>query len=64
MKITNITNRTRDIGVTGQVAGPGETIEVDDDIGKSLCEQEDRWKSAKKDETPKKPVADGKEKNR
>ena len=25
------------------VAEPGETIEVDDDLGKSLCKQVDRW---------------------
>lgn len=58
MKVQNLTSRT--LEVAGQTAGPGEAIEVDDDIGKSLCEQVDRWaKSTSK--SPKKAASSGEE---
>lgn len=43
MKIRNVTDRARVIAATAQIVGPGETVEVDDDLGKSLLEQPDRW---------------------
>lgn len=31
--------------MSGIEAAPGGVIEVDDDLGKSLCEQSDRWEA-------------------
>lgn len=36
------------LAATGQRCEPGETIEVDDDLGRSLCEQTDKWAKARK----------------
>lgn len=36
------------IAATGQTATAGETIEVPDDLGRSLCEQSDKWQKVKK----------------
>ncbi len=55
MKIRNKRDREVAIDAAGfapVVAGPGEVIEVDDVLGKSLCEQVDRWESVK-DSKPK-----------
>lgn len=46
MKIQNVRGYALEIGVTGQLVNPGETVEVDDLLGKSLCEQEANWKLA------------------
>lgn len=51
MKITNVSPAARTIAATGQSCEAGETIEVDDDLGASLCEQVDVW--AKAQPTPK-----------
>lgn len=47
MKITNQDRRAREIAATGQIVEPGETVEVDDDLGRSLCEQPANWAEAK-----------------
>lgn len=47
MKIVNVTTRTREIGVTGQRVEPGEAVEVDDALGKSLLEQPANWGKSK-----------------
>lgn len=43
MKITNQRPYPVEIAATGDVVAPGETVEVDDDLGKRLCEQADAW---------------------
>lgn len=53
MKITNVYARAREIAATGKVVEPGETVDVDEELGKSLCEQPDNWVKA----TPNKPKA-------
>lgn len=47
MKITLIADLAREIAVTNQFVEPGETVEVDDELGKSLCEQAEVWQPAK-----------------
>ena len=37
-----------EIAATGQLAAPGEPLEVDDRLGLSLCDQPDNWKPADK----------------
>ena len=37
-----------EIGATGQHVAPGATVEVDDALADSLCEQVDTWASASK----------------
>lgn len=34
------------IAATDQIVASGETVEVDDDLGRSLCEQTDNWAAA------------------
>lgn len=46
MKITNVTNRPREIAATGQVAAAGATVEVDRDLGERLCRQTRVWRDA------------------
>ena len=36
-----------EIGATGQVVAPGETVDVPDDLGAALLEQPDNWQPAK-----------------
>lgn len=43
MKVTNISGRARDVPAIGQIVEAGESVEVADDIGQSLCEQVDVW---------------------
>ena len=44
MKVTLIAGwPAQTIAVTGQRCIPDGTIEVDDDLGKSLCEQAGKW---------------------
>lgn len=38
----------RIIAATGQLAEPGQPVDVDDDLGASLLEQTDVWQTAKK----------------
>lgn len=45
MKVRNISDRDRVIAATSQVVEAGDTAEVDDEVGNSLLEQEDVWKS-------------------
>lgn len=47
MKIRNVRPYTLEIGVTGQLVNPGEEVEVDDQLGASLCEQPANWKPVK-----------------
>jgi hypothetical protein len=57
------TGGEREIAATGQLVQPGETIEVDDDLGASLCEQVDVWADATPRSKPKAtPAADKQEK--
>lgn len=63
MQITNVHEAARELP-TGQVVEPGETVEVDDELGASLCEQPANWASATPRSKPKprrrakpKPVA-------
>lgn len=46
MRVTLICDHARELAATGQLVEPGETIEVDDDLGASLCEQVDVWADA------------------
>lgn len=36
------------IAATGQTVAAGETVDVADDLGRSLCEQTDKWAPARK----------------
>lgn len=47
MKVTNQRPYALEIVATQQVVEPGESVEVDDALGKSLCEQPDNWQQAK-----------------
>lgn len=42
MQVTNPFSRTLTIAATGQTVGPGEAVEVDDDLGRHLLDQ--GWK--------------------
>ena len=44
MKVVNVSGRPREIAATGQTVQPDQAVEVPDRIGRSLCEQPDRWK--------------------
>lgn len=46
MKITNISDRSRVIAATSDIVDPGDSVEVTDALGESLCEQTDRWAKA------------------
>lgn len=43
MKIQNVSGAALEIAATGQLVHPGEAVEVDPLLGKSLCEQEANW---------------------
>lgn len=58
MQITNVHDDAREIGVTGQVVQPGETVTVDDELGASLCEQPANWLSATPRSKPRKSEED------
>lgn len=45
MKIQNVRDFALEIGAINKLVNPGETVEVDALLGKSLCEQESNWKS-------------------
>lgn len=61
MKITNQTERPREIAATGQIVDAGETVEVDDDLGRSLCEQPANWAEAKPTKTKTSTAGESKE---
>lgn len=46
MKIRNVLGRPLEIAATGQLVGPDEVVEVDDTLGRALCEQPANWKPA------------------
>lgn len=46
MKIRNATSRDLTIAATGQHVEAGKTVEVDDDLGKQLCDQADVWRKS------------------
>lgn len=54
-------NQARTIAATGQRVEPGETVEVDQALGESLCEQPDVWAKGK---APKKSEGSDKESDR
>lgn len=60
MKITNISDRSRVIAATSDIVEPGDSVEVADDLGASLCEQTDRWAKA---QSKTKSAASGEEKS-
>lgn len=43
MKIRNANTVALELEATGQIVEPGEEIEVDDELGASLCEQPRNW---------------------
>lgn len=45
-KIVNLRPWKVEIAATGQAVEAGGTVEVDDDLAESLCEQPDNWKPA------------------
>lgn len=47
MHIRNQRPYALEIAATGERVEPGDTAEVDDDLGKSLLEQPDNWAPAK-----------------
>lgn len=51
MQIKNVRSYALEIAKTGQLVEPGESVEVDDDLGKSLLEQPDNWAGEKKSKT-------------
>lgn len=46
MKVRLLDGVARVIAATGQVVEPGDEVEVDDELGKSLIEQVDVWGKA------------------
>lgn len=46
MRVQYVGGGRRVIAATGQVAGAGDVVEVDDDLGRSLVEQE-CWQAVK-----------------
>lgn len=59
MEIRNVRGYALEIAATFQVVEHGETVEVPDDLGASLCEQPANWEPVK---APKIPAAGGKSK--
>lgn len=49
------------IAATGQHCAPGVAVEVDDDLGASLCEQADKWCAVKESKPEGKTPDQGKE---
>lgn len=43
MQVTNMRPYAVEIVATGQSVGPGETVDVPDEVGESLAEQPDVW---------------------
>ncbi len=50
MQIRNARSQTLQIAATGDYVEPDATVDVDDELGRSLLEQPDNWQPAK---TPK-----------
>lgn len=48
MQIRNANSLTLEIAATGERVEPGDTVEVDDELGKSLLEQPANWVKATK----------------
>lgn len=44
MKIQNVTECALQIEATSQLVNPGDVVEVDALLGKSLCEQVSNWR--------------------
>lgn len=53
MKIRNVGAGGPRVLEDGQVVPSGATVEVDDDLGRTLCEQTDRWQQVKATKTTK-----------
>ena len=54
MRITNVRGKALELIAAGRLVNPGETIDVPDELGKSLCEhQPANWKKATKSTSPK-----------
>lgn len=47
MQVKNKRPWAVEIATTGQTVEPGGTVEVDDELGRSLCEQPDNWEAVK-----------------
>lgn len=47
MQIRNANSLTLEIAATGDFVDPGQTVEVDDALGKSLLEQPANWQAVK-----------------
>lgn len=51
MKVRNVRDVALEIAATGQVVGPGEPVDVNDELGRSLCEQPGNWVAVKASST-------------
>lgn len=58
MKIQNVSGRTREIAATGQFVQPDEVVEVDEKLGKSLCQQPAKWALVREPKKSKKSKED------
>lgn len=47
MKIRNARNTARTIAATGQTVEGGDTVDVDDELGRALLDQPDNWAAVK-----------------
>lgn len=52
MEIRNVTSEPRVIADTGQVVEPWESVQVDDELGRSLTEQRDVWRRGEGPDRP------------
>lgn len=46
MRIKNVSETDRVIAASGQKVDVGESVDVGDELGRSLCEQVDVWQQA------------------
>lgn len=51
MQITNVSATPRVIAETNDSVGPGESVEIEDELGDSLLEQNDVWRRSDRPDT-------------
>ena len=59
MEIRNKRPYPVEIAATGQIVEAGGTVDVADDLGSALCEQEDNWTAAARGRKAADPAEEG-----